>query len=60
MKALDVENRLILFQICLDFLDSNVEIEHWKIGKLNIIKKKETLQIKIIGEVQIRSMSFQN
>ena len=40
IKALDVENRLILFQICSDFVDSNVEIEDWKIGNLKILPKK--------------------
>ena len=32
IKALDNENRNMLFQICSDFPDSGVEIENWKIN----------------------------
>ena len=51
IKSLNIENRLILFQIYSDFLDNDVGIEDWKVGNLKILKKKETLQIQIIGEV---------
>ena len=40
IKALNDENRLILFQICSDFLDNDVEIEDWKVGNLKILPKK--------------------
>ena len=40
IKALDNENRNMLFQICSDFPDSGVEIENWQIGNLKILPKK--------------------
>ena len=56
IKALNDENRLILFQICSDCLDNDVKIEDWKIGNLKILLKKENLQIQIIGEILIYLM----
>ena len=40
IKALDDENRNVLFEICYDFFDGNVEIEEWQIGNLKILPKK--------------------
>ena len=40
IKALDDENRNVLFQICSDFFNGNVEIEDWQIGNLKILPKK--------------------
>ena len=54
IKALDDENRNVLFQICSDFLNGNVEIEDWQIGNLKILPKKgDTSNPKKIGEVLI-------
>ena len=38
IKALNNENRLILFQIYSDFLDNDIEIEDLKVGNLKILK----------------------
>ena len=43
IKALNIENGLILCQIYSDFLDNDVEIEDWKIGNLKILLKKRKL-----------------
>ena len=56
IKALNDENRLILFQICLDFLDNDVKIEDCQVENFKILPKKETLQIQIIAEVLIYLM----
>ena len=56
IKALNDENRLILFQICLDFLDNDVKIEDCLVENFKILPKKETLRIQIIGEVLIYLM----
>ena len=40
IKILDDENRNVLFQICSDFFDSDVEIEDCQIGHLKILPKK--------------------
>ena len=40
IKILDDENRNVLFQICSDFFDSDVEIEDCQIGNLKIIPKQ--------------------
>ena len=53
IKALDDENRKVIFGICYDFFDDNVEIEEWQIGNLKILQKKGTPQIQTIGEVSI-------
>ena len=42
IKVLDVENKLILFQMCSDFLDSNIKFEDWKIGNLKFLKKGDS------------------
>ena len=40
IKALNIENEKILFEICSDFFNNEIEIEEWKIGNLNILPKK--------------------
>ena len=40
IKALYDENRNVLFGICYDFFDGNVEIEERQIGNLKILPKK--------------------
>ena len=42
IKALNNENRLILFQIYSDFLDNDIEIEDLKVGNLKILKKGDS------------------
>ena len=56
IKALNDENRLILFQICLDFSDNDVKIEDCQVENFKILPKKKTLLIQIIGEVLIYLM----
>ena len=40
IKALDNGNRNLLFQICSDCFDSDVEIENWQVENLKILPKK--------------------
>ena len=46
IKDLDDENRNILFQICFDLFDSNVEIEDWQLGNLKFFQKMRHLKSK--------------
>ena len=53
IKALNKENRLLLFQICYDYFENDQEIEEWQKGCLKILPKKVIYRIQITGGASI-------
>ena len=43
IKALDDDNKLILFRLCAEYFDNTVDIEEWHMGSLKILPKKGDL-----------------
>ena len=43
IKALDDDNKLILFRLCAEYFDNTVDIEEWLMGSLKILPKKGDL-----------------
>ena len=43
IKALNQDNKKVLFDICSDYFDNHTEIDEWKIGSLKILPKKGDL-----------------